>query len=219
MRTHLPRILLVSDAYPPMIGGADRAVQALAHELDARGHAVMVAAAWQPRLLEQEDDHGVPVRRVRDLYSRVRFLSDLSDKHVPAPLPDPEAALRLRSIIRRFAPDLVHSYGWITYSCALALLGTRLPLLVSTRDYAHVCPTRTLMYKGREACSGPGASKCIGCAASTYGPAKAAVAVAGVLGGRRFLIDRIAGLHYNSRFMRCAMHEHLLKGNGARRRA
>lgn len=34
------RILLVSDAYPPLIGGADRVVHLLAHGLRDRGHVV-----------------------------------------------------------------------------------------------------------------------------------------------------------------------------------
>lgn len=41
------RVLLVSDAYPPIIGGATRAAQQLGRQLTLRGHRVQVATAWQ----------------------------------------------------------------------------------------------------------------------------------------------------------------------------
>jgi hypothetical protein len=42
------RLLLVSDSYPPLIGGATRASQLLAQDLARRGHEVCVATSEQP---------------------------------------------------------------------------------------------------------------------------------------------------------------------------
>lgn len=203
------RILLASDAYPPLIGGADRAVQALAHELRDRGHAVAVLTAWQAGLPGRSDDDGVAVHRVRDLSSCVRFLGADPYKHQFAPLPDPLAAMTMRRIVRAFRPDVLHSYGWITYSCQLALAATGIPLVVSTRDYGNVCAVRTLLQRRERVCSGPGLAKCAACATEFYGAPKAAIAVGGVLGGRRRLARRIGGLHAASGYVGETMRRHL----------
>jgi glycosyltransferase involved in cell wall biosynthesis len=210
------RILLASDGYPPVIGGADRAVASLARALLAGGHAVAVVTPWQAGVPSREQHDGIPVHRVRDLTSRVRALSANPYKHGMPPWPDPEASWRIRRLIRSFKPDILHSYGWITYSCALALWRTGIPLVVSMRDYGNVCAVRTLVRNGRDICSGPGVAKCLGCATDFYGPVKGPVAVAGVLGGRRALRRRLAGLHYNSSYMRDVMHRDLLDVQPAR---
>lgn len=206
------RILLITDSYAPRIGGADRSVELLARELAARGHTVAVATAWQPDLPVEEDRDGIAVYRVRDLTSRVPWVSDDPYKHVPPPFPDAEAVVKLRRLCRRFSPDVVHSYGWLTYSCAAALAGTRIPLVLSVRDYGNLCAVRTLVRLGHEPCTGPSIGKCLRCAAGHYGPAKGTVAVAGVLGGRRALARRASAVHFNSEHNRRLTWEHLLGG-------
>src|SRR4051812_18634429 len=210
------RILIVTDYYPPMLGGAVRATHLLAHELAARGHTVRVVASWQPSLPRSNDDDGIPVTRVRDLVTYVRFLSSNPYQHVPPPWPDPLATTSLRRIVRSFRPDLVHSYGWLTYSTALALAGTRLPLVVSARDWSNICALGTLVRHG-ERCSGPRLVKCLECAGSFYGPVKGAAAVAGVLGGRRPLVRRMDGLHSMSRYVQRVLTEQLLGAGRPRR--
>ncbi len=148
------RVLLVTDAFAPMIGGADRAVQSVATELAARGHAVAVATAWQPGLPARETRDGIPVHRLRDLTSRVPWISADPYRHVPPQFPDPEGVIRFKRLIRRFQPDLVHSYGWLTYSCAAALAGTGVPLLLSLHDYGKLCALRTMLHMDREPCTG-----------------------------------------------------------------
>lgn len=206
------RILLVTDSYAPRIGGADRSVRLLARELTARGHHVAVATAWQPDLPDEEERDGISVSRVRDTTARVPWVSDDPYKHVPPPFPDPEAVVRLRRLCRRFAPDVVQSYGWLSYSCAAALAGTRIPLVLSVRDYGNLCAVRTLVRLEHELCSGPALGKCLRCASRHYGPAKGTVAVAGVLGGRRMLAGRARAAHFNSEHNRQVTWEHLLGG-------
>lgn len=195
------RVLIVSDSYPPLIGGATRQVQLLAHRLLERGHSVVVATAWQAGAPATEDDAGVEVFRVRDVMSRVRFLSADRTRHTPPPFPDPEAVWRLRRIIRRVGPEIVVSYGWLSYSTAVALAGTRIPMILSIRDYGNVCALRTLFWKNRKICAGPVFSKCLDCAATVYGPIKGAVAVGGVLAGRSLLGTRMRAVQSNSRYM------------------
>jgi glycosyltransferase involved in cell wall biosynthesis len=139
------RILLVIDHCPPFIGGAHRQAQILARELRRRGHLVHVAAPWQKGEPARREEDGVVVHRVRELRTALpQLVPGKGQRHAP-PFPDPLLAWQLRSIIRTIEPDVIHSYGWMSFSCAAALLGMRIPLLVSARDYAYFCATRTLV--------------------------------------------------------------------------
>lgn len=220
------RLLLVTDSYPPLIGGADLQVQMLARAMHAGGHAVAVATPWQPGLDAAEDDDGVMVHRLRPLAARIPGLAgDPGRRHHP-PFPDPVATLTLRRLIRRHRPDLVHSYGWISYSAAAALLGLRTPLVISARDYGAVCGVRNYLYYQGRVCSGPAPAKCLRCTTVTYtrealeqgaglkprlgGAAKGLAATAGTFLGRPLLRRRLLGLHSVSRFVRSVMDRHLL---------
>lgn len=194
------RVLLVTDSYPPLTGGATFWSRGVAQAMSARGHTVEVATAWQPGSPAREEDGGVLVRRHRDLGSRMRWISDDPYRHSPPPFPDPEATLRLRRQIKDFRPDLVHSYGWLTHSVAAALLGSSVPLLVSAQDYGNVCALRTLVRHG-ETCSGPAAAKCLECAAANYGTAKGVAAVAGIFGSRPLVRRKATAFHSISRYV------------------
>lgn len=209
--THSPRnILLVSDSYAPLIGGATQAMQRLAEQLCSRGHKVTVITAWQRGAPAMEDDREITIHRVRDLLSRVRWLSSNPHRHTPPPFPDLEATWRIRSIITQVQPDVVYAYGWLSYSCAAALLGKRTPLIISARDYGNICALRTLMRQGR-ICDGPAPRKCLACASSFYGAPKGTLAVAGVLSGRALLRRKIRGLHSCSHYMQAIMRRYLLR--------
>ncbi len=209
------RILLGSDAYPPIFGGATRAAQQLGRHLTERGHEVTVATAWQRGLPARQDDHGVSVHRLRGVVSRVPALSADPVRYTPPPFPDPELAWRLRRLMRSFEPDVVHSYGWLTYSLLPSLAGTGTPLVLAAREYANVCAIRTLVRQGRDRgrpCAGPAWAKCVDCAASFYGQPKGAVAVASVLGQRRALRRRIDAVHSVSRYCQAMVDRFLLDG-------
>jgi glycosyltransferase involved in cell wall biosynthesis len=186
------RILLATDHYPPDIGGAQIQSQVLASGLRERGHEVVVATVWQNGMASVQDDGGTPVHRVRQLRSLPRVARP-GRNHQP-PFPDPVTVVALRQLIKRFAPDVVHSYGWISYSCAVALMGSDVPLVLTARDYAYACANRTLMRDGYD-CSGPGLVKCIGCAGRHYGRPKGWIAAVGVLASRPLLRRKAAVVH------------------------
>jgi glycosyltransferase involved in cell wall biosynthesis len=199
------RILLVSDHYPPFIGGAHRQTQLLAHELQQRGHEVNVATVWSGGLPEVEDDAGVRVFRLKQLRTCLPgVVNDRKQRHQP-PFPDPITVVGLRRLIRRFKPDVVHAYGWFSYSSAAALLGTNIPLLISARDYGYSCATRTLVYRGEQVCDGPAMQKCLGCAADLYGAPKGWLAALGVLMGRALLQHKVRGVHSISAYVQAIM--------------
>jgi glycosyltransferase involved in cell wall biosynthesis len=194
------RVLLVTDSYPPLVGGATFWSRQVAREMSRRGHEVTLATSWQPETAAYEEDEGIPVHRLRDLTSRFPGLSADPYRHNPPPFPDPEAILRLRRLIKQTEPDLVHSYGWLTHSVAAALVGLDTPLLVSTQDYGNICALRTLFRHG-EICSGSAPAKCLECAASNYGAAKGAAAVGGIFGSRPLLRRKVTRIHSISRYV------------------
>jgi glycosyltransferase involved in cell wall biosynthesis/GT2 family glycosyltransferase len=204
------RALIVTDSHPPLIAGANRSVELLSRHLSALGHSVAVATAWQEGLPAfEEADGGVQVHRIRDLSSRMRWVSEDPYKHNPPPFPDPEAVVELRRLIRDFKPDLVHAYGWLAHSAAAALRAGEAPLLLSARDYGNICAVRTLVHKGREICDGPAPVKCLGCSTSFYGGAKGPVAAASVLGAGLLLRRRVTAIHSVSHFVAAQMDRHL----------
>lgn len=202
------RVLLVTDSYPPLVGGATFWSQQVARLMSERGHTVELATTWQPGAPARETDGEVEVHRLRDLTSRVPGISADPYRHNPPPFPDPEAVLRLRRLIKKFKPDLVHSYGWLTHSVAAALLGSDVPLLISTQDYGNVCALRTLFRHG-EICEGSAPAKCLECAGSNYGVAKGAIAVAGIFGSRPLIRRKATRIHSISRYVANAIERDL----------
>lgn len=202
------RLLIVTDEYRPVIGGAGRNIELLARELAQNGHKVAVATAWQPEAAAEEDEGEIRIHRIRDLTSRMRWVSDDPHRHHAPPFPDPEAISALRGLVADFKPDLVHAYGWLTNSAAVALSGSEVPLLVSMHDYGNVCAQFTLVRHG-EQCSGPAPAKCLACAASTYGAGKGSVAVGSLFGSRPLLRRKVSAIHSVSHFTAQATTPHL----------
>jgi glycosyltransferase involved in cell wall biosynthesis len=204
------RIMMASDFYPPFIGGAERQVQLLSQELALRGHIVGVATVWHSGQHEQQDDAGVQVRRIKGLTTRVSWFSKDPHRRFHPPFPDPGIVWGLRRLVRQWRPEVVHAHGWIAYSCAAALLGTSIPLVVSVRDYGYTCALRTLLHGG-EVCDGPAPAKCLACAARSYGLPKSAAAVGGVFAGRALLTRKIAATHSVSTFVQQTVRRDLLR--------
>lgn len=205
------RILLVSDHYPPFIGGAHRQSQLLARQLAQRGHTVNVVTAWQPDLPAEEQDGAITVYRLKELRTWLPgFVKGKGQRHHP-PYPDPVTVWGLRRLIKQFQPDIVHSHGWFGYSCAAALLGQKIPLVLSTRDYGYGCATRTLLQQ-EQLCDGPALRKCLACASNFYGPTRGALSTLGVLGSRPLLRYKVKGVHSVSAFVQEMVRRDLLAG-------
>jgi len=195
------RILIVTDHYPPFIGGAHRQARLLALGMAERGHDVAVATPWHGSLPPLDWEEHVTVHRLRQLRTAVRSLVRTPEQRHQPPFPDPVTIAGLRRLIRGFEPDVIHAYGWLAFSVAVALGRRRIPLLISARDYGYFCANRTLLRKG-EPCSGPAPLKCATCAGEYYGGApKGLVATAGVYMCRPLLARKMTGLHSVSTFV------------------
>jgi glycosyltransferase involved in cell wall biosynthesis len=202
------RIVVATDYYPPFIGGAQIQSRLLARNLRDRGHHVIVVTVAQRGLPAVELDDGIAVYRLRHLRTTFRSRRQGIQSHHP-PFPDPVTVVGLRRLVRKFAPDVVDSYGWISYSCAAALVGTRIPMLLTARDYGYGCANRTLLRDGR-ACEGPALFKCVGCAGRNYGRPKGWIAALSVLGLRGFLRRRTRALCCISTYVREMVQRDLL---------
>lgn len=194
------RILLVSDYYPPFIGGAHRQSALVARFLAERGHEVEVATLWHAGFPRREQDGAVPVHRVRQLRSVGPLGRRPGQRHQPA-FPDPVTSLALRRIVRRFRPDVVHAYGGISFSAAVALLGTEIPLVLVARDYGYGCPTRTLVRNGA-ICDGPALRRCLSCSAGYYGLPKGIAATLGLRASQPILRRRLRAVISVSSYVR-----------------
>jgi len=196
------RILIAVDFYPPFIGGVERQMQLLARGLAQLGHQVTVATGWAAGLPEHEDDQGVSVHRLKGVWDRIPwFYSDPENRRGHPPCPDPLITRGLRGLIDQVEPEVVQAYCWIAYSCAAALRGTEIPLILLAADFGYSCTTRNLMHHG-SICDRPAFGKCIACASRTMGLPKALAGVSGVFGFRGMLLRRVQGIAYVSNYVR-----------------
>ena len=185
------RILMLTQFYPPIIGGGAIHARTLSHELVSRGHDVAVATLWHKGQEEFELDKGVRVYRIRSSMRRMTWLfSDNSRQYAP-PFPDPEALLELRRVITRERPEIVHAHNWLVYSFLPLKVWSKAKLVVTLHNYSKVCVKTTLM-RHEESCEGPAPGKCLNCAVQYYGLAKGTSTILGhkVMGlAERNLVD------------------------------
>ncbi len=163
------RVLMLSELYPPFIGGSEQYVRNLGHELAARGHSVSVATI-SGSAAGMTDEGGVRVHRVRSSTQRLPVLLASGRPYHP-PFPDPDVTSALRRIIADEQPAVVHAHNWMVHSFLPLKELSGAALAMTLHDYGVACAKRSLLYRDEE-CSGPGFSKCLHCAGRHYGTAK-----------------------------------------------
>jgi glycosyltransferase involved in cell wall biosynthesis len=169
---------MISDFYPPFLGGVEVLVSSLSRQLVQRGHDVSVATLAAPDLAEAEDDGGVRIHRIRSTTQRAERLFASAGRPWAPPAPDPGAVAGLRRVLERERPEIVHGHDWLARSF-LPLKRRDGPRLVASLHYFTLaCPKKSLMRNGRS-CEGPGPAKCLRCAGQHYGALKGAAVVAG----------------------------------------
>ena len=170
------RILLLAQWYPPIIGGEEGHVEALARTLSTRGHRVSVATLWHPGLPRRETVDGVTIHRLQGTVQRVTGLFADPDRRSAPPFPDPETTLGLARILRAERPDVVHAHNWLMHSwLPMRPIGGHV-LVVTLHDYGLVCAKKNLIRKDA-LCEGPSLGRCLPCAGAHYGSAKGTLTV------------------------------------------
>lgn len=125
------RILLVND-YVEQGGGAELQVQLLRDSLRARGHEVRLFASAA----------GDPPRGAADDLC----FGTLTALRTPLQAANPSAALRLRQVLDRFRPDVVHVRMFLSQLSPLILAALRaVPAIWHVVWYRAVCPRGTLL--------------------------------------------------------------------------
>ena len=172
------RILMLTQFYPPLIGGEELHVQALSRALVARGHQVAVVTMRTGATPAIEEDAGVRVYRIRGAVQQLSGLFSSPDRPFAPPLPDPALLRGIAAIMRQEQPEIVHAHNWLVHSF-LPLKGhSAARLVVTLHNYHLVCVKTTLMEgSGDTVCAGPRLGKCLTCAAQHYGPLKGSATV------------------------------------------
>jgi len=170
-------ILMLTQFYPPVIGGVERHVRNLSTKLVALGHQVAVATIWHRGLPESEVDQGVRIYRIRSTVQRARFLFTDTGHFFAPSFPDPELAWALRRIVKAERPEIVHGHNWMVHSFLPLKPWSNAKLVLSVHDHSLICPNGKLIYRDA-LCTGPGLTKCLSCAGRNYGSAKGAAVLA-----------------------------------------
>ncbi|MGO4684335.1 glycosyltransferase family 4 protein [Hyphomicrobium sp. 2TAF46] len=168
------RILMLSQFFPPIIGGEERHVKVLSEALVQRGHEVGVATIKQGDQPDVAVESGVTIHRLQgSLQRNAGLFSESQRRHAP-PFPDPELMFRLNRIVRAEQPDIVHAHNWLLHSYLPLQRIYKKRLIVTLHDYGSVCAKKNMIREGSP-CSGPAAVKCLPCAGQHYGGVKGAV--------------------------------------------
>jgi glycosyltransferase involved in cell wall biosynthesis len=166
-----------------------------------------------------ENDSGFPVYRIKQLRAIVPGANERKSQLHGTPFPDPVTIWQLRKVIQQVKPDVIHSYGWITFSCAVAMIGQNIPMLISDRDYNFTCATRTMLYQD-QLCGGPQLAKCLRCSAYEMGSAKGWLTALSLYLGWPILLRKTTGVHSVSHHVQRVIRRDLLdSGNGNRIKA
>jgi glycosyltransferase involved in cell wall biosynthesis len=170
------RILLLSQFFPPVVGGEERHVFNLARRL-AETHEVAVATYGETTATTDRD--GLRVHMIRPGTAALPFLYGEGDRRYAPPTPDPVVTLALHRIMREVRPDVIHAHNWIVNSLVPLRRTTAAPIVLTLHDYSHVCATKRLMHLDVTPCSGPAVQKCARCVWHHYKGAVGAVTLAG----------------------------------------
>jgi glycosyltransferase involved in cell wall biosynthesis len=128
--------MIVTDQYPPMIGGVPSVTSALAHDFAARGHEVsVVAPSYGPRDVEHRVEKNVHVFR----FSSFEWPA-YKELRIPfLPL------MPMRRLIQRRNPDIIHLHSPAVLGNIAQIMGGNLrkPLII-TNHYLPVNISRSL---------------------------------------------------------------------------
>src|SRR5438270_5776762 len=129
------RIMIVTDQYPPMVGGVPKVTHGLATDLAGRGHVVaVVAPSYGPR----------DVHRIEDNVHIYRFTSfewpTYEELRIPL-LP----ILPFRRLLKRFDPDIIHIHSPVVLgNIAQIVAGNLRKPVIGTNHYLPINMGRAL---------------------------------------------------------------------------
>lgn len=191
------KVLMLSDLYPPVVGGGERHVQSLSRELAKRGHEVSVCTIGHQSLPKYEEEDGVKVYRLEGIFQRIPFLFRDATRRWHPPTSDWLVTKKLEQILFEHKPDIIHAHGRIVYSMFPLKNKLDIPLVVTLHGYWAFCLTAALM-KGNVVCNSPLTKDCISCGRESYGVAKCLAVYLGTRLNRSKLklVDKFIAVSY-----------------------
>jgi glycosyltransferase involved in cell wall biosynthesis len=183
------KILMLTDFYPPTIGGVEKHVATLSVHLVKRGHSVVVCTVGQRGMKPFEIGDNVRVRRLEALFQKIPFASSNPLKQFHPPFKDSKLAKQIGRIVKDYKPDVVHSHGWILFSYLPVKSRLNVPIVATLHHYGFICPRQDLFFRSREVCSRPFTLACYACCAEQYGMAKSVIASTCVKNNRGQLLE------------------------------
>ncbi len=100
---------MLTDFYPPTIGGVERHVASLSRTLAKRGHEVAVCTVRQKGMEPFDIDADVQIHRLEALFQRFPFIYSNPAKKFHPPIKDPKIEEQLEKIVRDFKPDITRA--------------------------------------------------------------------------------------------------------------
>jgi len=181
MGDELMKILMMSDLYPPVIGGGEIHVQALSRALRKRGHEVAVCTIGnsRPTVSHCTTEEGIRVYRMEGVFQKMPFLFKDPTRRWHPPIPDPLLTREINKIIRKEKPNVLHAHGWILCSYLPLERKFAIPLILTLHSYGFICPKKNLM-RGNTICKEPFTEGCVACGSQSYGFIKSFFAYRGV---------------------------------------
>ena len=175
---------MVTQFYPPVVGGQEQHVRNLAHALVDLGHCVEVVTIAVDGPMGTTLDGAIPVHRIRTTAQQVpRLYSDPVRPHA-IPIVDPGFRNAIGRLLAARQFDILHAHDWSVGSAIGPARRSGVPLVLTQHDYSHICATKRLM-RGDDVCPGPAPIACVRCASSWHGPVVGpVVALANALGRR-----------------------------------
>ncbi|MFO7537307.1 MAG: glycosyltransferase family 4 protein [Chloroflexota bacterium] len=174
---------MLTQFYPPVLGGLERHVKDLSEALAGRGHEVAVITlrqgGWGQEMPAYEEVQGVRLYRIRGTVSRAEKLLFVDERRSYAPpFPDPELALAIRRVLAQERPQIVHAHNWLSFSYLPLKRWSGAKLVITLHEFGLSCGKWTFIHQDAF-CTGPEWGKCRRCLIDHYGLVKGAMTLMG----------------------------------------
>jgi len=178
---------MVSQFYPPIVGGIEQHVRNLSLALEGRGHSVEVVTIATDGPEGTTLDGTLPIHSVRTTAQRLPLLYTDSVRPHAMPIMDPGFRRAIARLLGDGKFDIVHAHDWSVASVIGPARHAGVPVVLTQHECSHVCATKRFMRRER-VCSGPGL-RCVPCATSHYGA---------LIGAPTAVANAVASLHRRS---------------------
>lgn len=183
---------MVSDMYPPAVGGMEKEIQLLSEGLTTTKNCeVIVCTIRQGSLPPFEETNHVKVYRLEGSFQRIPFLFTNPERKFYPPIEDRVITRKMEKILLEEKPDVVHTHNWMLYSVLPLRRKMDFSLFVTFHDFGFICPRRWSSKHEDGICDKPLTIGCIKCGKSVYGTAKSFFAYIGLLANQDFSCDAL----------------------------